>query len=418
MHNKKVYIIGIPPDGASSLPSHIYKLIEQAEMVFGGKRLLDMFPALSSEKIIISNNLPRVTTLLKKYTGRRHIVVLSSGDPNLYGIAGYLAGKLSKESIEIIPAVSAMQVAFSCIKESWTDAVFASVHSRPIEDIIDIVRSNNKIGLFTDEKHSPAAIAKVLLEHGIDDYWGYVCERLGSGDQKIIEANLHDLCLIDSNTPNILILIKTRKEKVSALIPQYPGIPDEEFYRRKPKGGLITKQEVRAISLSKMGLTVESVLWDIGAGSGAVSIEASLIARKGRIYAIEKNEMDISNIKKNIRKFHAFNVEIVHTRAPENLDKLSPPSAIFIGGSGGKMKEIVEAVDGKLMPGGRIVINIVALENLNIAINALTAIGFTIDITLVNIARSTGITELTRFESLNPVFVITGISPKGKRNAR
>lgn len=417
MHNKKVYIIGIPPDGASGLSSHVHKLIEQAEMIFGGKRLLDMFPTLSGEKIIIRNNLSLITTLIQENEGRKNIVVLSSGDPNLYGIASYLFGKLSKESIEIIPAISAMQVAFACIKESWSDAVFASVHSRPIEDIVDIVRSNHKIGVFTDDKHSPAAIAKVLLEHGIDGFRGYVCERLGSVDQRVIEADLPDLCRLDSLSPNILILIKTGKEKMNTLHRQYPGIPDEEFYRRKSKGGLITKQEVRAISISKMCLTAESVLWDIGAGSGAISIEASFIAEKGHVYAVEKNETDISVIKRNIRKFRTFNVEIVHTCAPENLDRLPAPTTVFIGGSGGKMKEIVEAVSRRLMPGGRIIINVVALENLNTAVNALSAKGFTVEITLVNIARSTGITTLTRFEPLNPVFVITGISPGDKKNA-
>ncbi len=418
MQNKKIHIIGVPSDGAANIPSHVYKLIEQAEMVFGGKHLLDLFPVLSGEQIVINHNLSQITALLKKNAGNRHIVILASGDPNLYGIAGYLEGKLDKECIEIIPAVSSMQLAFAGIKENWSDAVFTSVHSRPIEDVIDVIRFNRKIGIFTDEEHSPAAIAKVLIEHGIDGYRGYVCEKLGTAGQKITEGDLQDLCRMKSQSPNILILIKTQQEETAIVGHEYPGIPDEEFYRRKPDSGLITKQEVRAISISKMGLRENSIVWDIGAGSGAISIEVSLIAGKGCIYAIEKNETDIAVIKKNIKKFHIPNIEIVHTCAPEGLDMLPPPSSVFIGGNGGYMKEIIVSASKRLIPGGRIVINVVALENLTTAINALSVQGFTVETTLVNIARSTDINELTRFEPLNPVFVITGIPSAEKSNAR
>ena len=412
MQNHKVYIIGIPPEGTSCLSPQTHQLIDRADLLFGGTRLLDMFPAFSGEKVIIRNNLSRIATLIKKSIGRKKIVVLSSGDPNFFGIGAYLTDKLDKKHIEIIPGVSSMQTAFACIKESWSDAVFVSVHSRPIEDIIETVRSNNKIGIFTDDEHSPSAIAGVLLAYGIEGYRGYICERLGTEEQRIIEADLPELCHIDPASPNILVLLKNKPEKATAFSSRFSGIPDNEFFRRRPKSGLITKQEVRAISLSRMRLTENSILWDIGAGSGAVSIEASFIAKKGRVYAIEKNKTDISVIEKNIRKFHAYNVEVLHCAAPDKLENLPVPNAVFIGGSGGKMKEIIEAVSAKLKPGGRIVINIVAMENLAMSFTTLKEKGFLPEITLVNIARSTGITGLTRFEALNPVYIITGIQPE------
>jgi precorrin-6Y C5,15-methyltransferase (decarboxylating) len=415
MQKHKVYIIGIPPDGPSCLTPQAHQLIDRADLVFGGKRLLDMFPALSVEKVTIGNNLSRITTLIKKNIGLKQIVVLSSGDPNFFGIAAYLVEKLGKDRTEIIPGVSSMQTAFACIKESWSDATFVSVHSRPIEDIIETVRSHNKTGIFTDDKHSPAAIAGVLLAHGIEGYRGYICEKLGTEEQQIIEADLPELSRTESASPNILILLKNKPEKTTTFSSGFPGIPDNEFFRRKPKEGLITKQEIRAISLSKMRLTETSILWDIGAGSGAVSIEASFIAKRGRVYAIEKNETDISVIEQNIRKFHAYNVEIVHCTAPEKLENLPVPSSVFIGGSGGKMTEIIEAASTKLKPGGRIVINIVAIENLAITVNTLKKHGFLPEITLVNIARSTGITELTRFEALNPIYIISGIQPEAEK---
>jgi len=403
----KVYVIGVAPDGASSLTSQAHRLVNRAEIVFGGKRLLALFPSLTGEKIAIKNNLAEVTDLIKRNLGHKRMVVLASGDPNFYGIASYLTGKLGKDIVEIIPNMSAMQVAFARIKESWADAVFASVHSRPIEDIVEMVRLNHKIGIFTDDEHTPATIARVLLEHGVDGYQAYVCQNLGRKDEKVVETDLSGLCEMKFSPLNILVLLRVRQRKPVATLCPRLGIPDEEFYQRRPKEGLITKQEVRAVSLARMRLTDESILWDIGAGSGAVSIEASFLTRKGRIYAIEKNDTDVAIIKKNLRKFHAPNVEVVQTFAPDGLGNLPDPTAVFIGGSGGRMEEILDFVSHRLKPGGRIVINVVALENLSAAVNALKVRGFAPSVTLVNVARSREISNLTRLEALNPVFVVT-----------
>jgi len=306
-----------------------------------------------------------------------------------------------------------MQVAFARIKESWEDAVFVSVHSRRIEDIVETVRSNDKVGIFTDDEHTPAAIARVLLEHGVAGYRAYVCQNLGSKDENIVETDLPDLCETECSPLNILILLRDQQKQVGSPWPRRLGIPDEEFHQRRPKEGLITKQEVRAVSLAKMRLTDESVLWDIGAGSGAVSIEASFLVRKGRIYAIEKNDADVAIIKENLRKFYAPNVEVVQSFAPDGLSELPAPTTVFIGGSGGRIEEILDFVSHKLKPGGRIVINVVVLENLVAAVNALKARGFVPDVTLVNVARSTNVMELTRFEALNPVFVIAASKKEG-----
>ena len=399
MPKNKVCIIGVAPGG--SLLPEARRLLDGAEMVFGGRRLLGMFPSLGGEKIVIKNNLAEIASLIKRNLGRKRMVVLASGDPNFYGIARYLTAKLGKNAVDIIPNVSAMQLAFARIRESWEDAVFVSVHSRPIADIVAAVRSNDKLGIFTDGEHTPAAIARVLREHGVDGYKAYVCQDLGGKDEKVVKTGLSNLARMKFSPLNVLVLLR---EKPRARPRQIFGIPEASFHRRE---GLITKQEVRAVSLSKMHLTDEGVLWDIGAGSGAVSIEASFLLRKGRVFAIEKNQKDVAIIRKNIRKFNVPNVEVVPAFAPDGLDRLPDPTAVFIGGSGGRMEEILNVACRRLKPGGRIVINIVVLENLSAAVNALKARGFVTDVTLVSIARSTGVMELTRFEALNPVFVVT-----------
>jgi precorrin-6Y C5,15-methyltransferase (decarboxylating) len=408
MPKPKVYIIGVAPGGASGLLPEARRLINSSEVVFGGKRLLDMFPSQNGERIVIEHNLAEVTDLIKQNLGWKRIVVLASGDPNLFGIASYLIAKLGKGVVEIMPNVSSMQVAFARIKESWENAVFVSVHARPIEDIVATVRLNDKIGIFTDDIHTPAAIAQVLREHGVDGYRAYVCQDLGGKDEQVMETDLDGLGKMEYSPLNILILLKEQPQRQPQPI---LGIPEADFYRRR--GGLITKPEVRAVSLAEMHLSDESVLWDIGAGSGAISIEASFLARRGHIYAIEKNDTDIAIIRKNIHKFQTPNIEVVPAPAPEGLDKLPDPTAVFIGGSGGRMEEIIDLVARRLKPGGRIVINVVALENLSTAVKALKARGCMPDITLVNIARSQKIASLTRLEALNSVFVIAASKKEG-----
>ncbi len=415
MLRDKVYIIGVGRSGASSLLPEMCQLINQAELIFGGERLLDMFPAEQGQRIVIKDNLAEIIEVIKANLGEKQMVILASGDPNFYGVAKYLTSKLGKDIFKIIPNVSSMQLAFAKIKESWDDATFASVHSRPIEDIVETVRSSHKIGIFTDEEHTPAAVASVLLAHGVDGYQAYVCQELGGEGEKVIQTDLHGLSKMRFSPLNILILLRAEQEKVEdEFRHRLLGIPDEEFCYRRPKRGLITKLEVRAVSLAKMCLVADSVVWDIGAGSGAVSIEASFLARNGRIFAIEKNTEDVAIIRKNLQRFGVSNVEVIQTLAPDGLDDLPNPTAVFIGGSGGRMEGILDIACHKLKTGGRIVINAATLESLNTAVDGLRARGFTAEVTLVNIARSQDIANLTRLEALNPVFVVTGKREMGE----
>ena len=407
MPEDKVYIMGIAPGGVSSLLPEAHRLVNDAEMIFGSKRLLDMFPSLSGQKIVIQNNLDKTADLIEVNLGQKRMVVLASGDPGFYGIARYLTGKLGKGAFEIIPNVSAMQMAFTRVRESWDDAILTSVHSRPIEDIIDMVRSSHKIGIFTDDKHTPGKIAGVLQGHGIDNCRAYVCQDLGSKQENIIATDLYSLKKAEFSPLNVLILIRdTQEAEGNVPAQQVLGIPDERFHRLEK--GLITKMEVRAISLARLCLTANSIVWDIGAGSGGVSIEASLLASRGSVFAIEKNSEAVAVIGENIRRFDRHNIEIIQALALEHLERLPDPDAVFVGGSGGQMEEILHFACKRLKPGGRIVINAATLETLHTAVEGLKSNGFTVEATLINVAHSKDILNLTRLEALNPVFVIGG----------
>ncbi|MBI2832099.1 MAG: precorrin-6y C5,15-methyltransferase (decarboxylating) subunit CbiE [Chloroflexi bacterium] len=409
MPQDKVYIVGVAPEGLSSLSPKLRRMVNQVDVVFGGERLLEMFPSLRGQKIAIRNNLDEVSSLIKANLGQKRMVVLASGDPGFYGIAKYLTDKLGKGVLEIIPNVSTMQMAFARIKESWDDTAFASVHSRPIEDIIDLVRANSKIGLFTDDKHTPGKVARTLLENGIENCQCYVCQDLGTEEECVIASDLLGLKNMEFSPLNIMILIRdAQKPGEITRTQQLMGYAEERFQKPATETGLITKTEVRAVSLAKLCLTKSSVVWDIGAGSGAVSIEASLLASEGSVFAIEKNSEAVAAINENIRRFGCHNVRVLQALAPDGIEELPAPGAVFVGGSGGNLGGILHVACRRLKPKGRIVINAATLETLHTAVDALKANGLVVDVTLVNVARSKDILNLTRFEALNPVFIITG----------
>jgi precorrin-6Y C5,15-methyltransferase (decarboxylating) len=436
MGDTKVYIIGIGDDGPRGLNQAALEIIEGAEVLFGGERHLSFFPDFVGEKIAIKSNLKEVADLIKRNLGAKKMAVLASGDPNFYGIAKYLVSKLGKEAFEVLPVISSMQLAFARVKESWDDAILVSVHGRPIESIIEQVRFSSKIGIFTDDEHSPGEIAKVFMEHGLKGYQAFVCENLGGGDERVTETLLEKLPEMEFSPLNVLILKKIEEnhpplaqseglalparargvgasEDQRLVLPDGPphtkwtfGIPEEEFECMKPRRGLITKTEVRVISLAKMSLQEDSVVWDIGAGSGSVSIESALLAPKGRVYAIEKDEEDVGVIHHNLDKFKTPNVRVIHGRAPEVLAGLESPDAVFVGGSGGGMNQILEICLEKLKPGGRLVVNLATIENLTEAYEFFKQRGISMDVSQVQVSRGSPILNLTRFEAFNPVFVI------------
>ena len=409
MIKDKVLIIGVSAEGLASLNPSVRRLVRGAEVLYGGKRLLKLFPFSSSEKIPITDNLEAVSHSIKANLGRKKIVVLASGDPNFYGIANYLRQTIGKEFIDIIPNVSSMQLAFARIQESWEDAVFTSVHSRSMNRLAEIVRTNDKVCILTDEKNNPAVIARELRHKRIDHRLAYVCQDLGSEKEQIIAADLESLEGQAFSPLNILILIRDKKErKESESYGQLLGISEDCFSLRSDDTSLITKLEIRAVSLAKLRLTDNSILWDIGAGSGSVSIEASMLARSGHIYAIEKNQADADIIWENVLRFKRSNITVFQSTAPDGMRQLPAPSAVFIGGSGGRMAAILDLVCKKLQAGGRIVINLATLENLQTAGVELLKHGFEYETVLLNISRSKAILDLTRLEALNPVFIVTG----------
>ncbi len=186
------------------------------------------------------------------------------------------------------------------------------------------------------------------------------------------------------------------------------GLPDDAFEQRRPLRGQITKREVRAVSLYSMGLRPDSVVWDIGAGTGSVAVEAALIAHQGAVYAIERDESSTELLRHNVERFGSDRLQVVVGEAPDALAALPDPDSVFVGGSGGRLGDILNTVAVRLRRGGRIVANLAVLERTNEVYHRLHDLGLNPEMAMINAARGKEFSDGTvRLESMNPVFIIS-----------
>ncbi len=335
-------------------------------------------------------------------TNHRHqrVIVLASGDPLFYGIGSYLVKQIGSENIEVFPYVSSIQLAFARCGESWQDAQLISLHGRSILGLVQKIDGSRKVGLLTDEVNTPSAIAKYLLGFNMTEYNAFV-----GREEKTGWYTLEQLAESTFSPLNVMVL-KRNRSKSNGRQQFGLGISDAEFFQRKPDRGLITKREIRVLSLSELNLRTDAVLWDIGVCTGSVSIEAIRSTQGLRVFAIEKNEEDLEFLRQNQIKFRC-DFTAVHGRAPARLDEFEDPDAVFIGGSGGELEELLSVCANRLRPSGHIVVNAATIETLYTAQQTLQNLGFYVSITLIQTSRSKPILNLTRFEGMNPVYMVT-----------
>lgn len=407
----KVAVIGMEGEDLDHLTPESQRRIAAADLLMGGERHLARLPGSSAERIVIGSNLKEIAErALSGLKEGKRVVVLASGDPLFYGIGAFLIKRIGKERVEVVPAVSAMQLAFARVKEPWQEAALVSLHAKPIENLLPALEEKGLIGLFTDETNSPDAIARFLLERGEAGWAGWVCENLGGIEERVSAMTLDEMARGQFSSLNVVIL--KREKPTDAAGADRPvrwegvfGIPDDLFVYRRPKAGLITKKEIRVMSLAEMGLRRDSLTWDIGAGSGSVSIELARLCPEGQVFAVEKNREDYELIERNMRRFGIKSITAVCERAPAGLEPFPDPDAVFIGGSGGEMAEILSLCTARLKPRGRIVANLITMENLHHFSHFFKEVPWEVTYTLAQVSRSKPILEMVRYEALNPITI-------------
>ncbi|MEV9642091.1 precorrin-6y C5,15-methyltransferase (decarboxylating) subunit CbiE [Mammaliicoccus sciuri] len=389
-------MIGIGDNGAAGLLPQYIEWINECDVLVGGERHLQFFPSFEKEKKVIKGGLSALTAELQEET--RNVVILVSGDPLFYGLGGVLAKKLP---LEIYPYTSSVQQAFSRMQESWQDAYIVSLHGRSIKGFAQKIDGRKKIAVLTDETNSPQAIATYLKRFNMTEYDAFVAENLEGENERCRFLSLDEMEQTSFSSLNVVILKQHHAVERASI-----GIPDDAFLQRKPDKGLITKREIRTLCLQELRLKESSTVWDIGTCTGSVAIEASKIAREGAVYAIEKNEGDLENCLENQLK-HRTDFVAVLGKAPDRLEEFPDPHAIFIGGNGGNMEHLLQTCISRLQPNGRLVMNIATIENLAEAMNHLKALGCEVSILQAQLSKSKPILHLTRFEPLNPIYIVT-----------
>ena len=344
-----------------------------------------------------------------RLAGPGPVGVLASGDPLFFGIARTLIDRFGPDLVEILPAISSLQLACARFKIPWDDIRVVSLHGRELDHLPGRLLMAPKVAVFTDNRLSPDRVAYSLLRYLeavgaagiIAGYRVLVAENLGQADERLVKGSLTDISDQSFGDLNVMLFLRS----VPAA-PAFPlGLSEKEISHSR---GLITKDEVRAVTLHRLRPPGIGVFWDIGAGSGSVSIEAARLCPGLHLFAVEEKEEQLVNIRKNIVSFETFNVKPVAGRAPEVLAGLPDPDRVFIGGSGGRLADILGVAVGRLKKEGLIVVNCVTGRTRKEAPELLHRHGFNVRMSEVKISRwQNG--GANQWIDLNPITIVTGI---------
>jgi precorrin-6Y C5,15-methyltransferase (decarboxylating) len=407
---KAVTILGIGDDGCLGLSSRAINAVARAQILAGGERQLAFFPEFTGQRIMLKKGIGEVLDRLVEASGENNVCILASGDPLFFGIGALVIQRMGAAHVEILPQPSAMQWAFAKVGLKWDDAALLSVHGRSREGFLTRLRRQAKVACFTDAENSPRCLAGHLLAHGQTEWRAWVCEDLCGVDERVREFTLDELAACTDIAP-LCVLILARTDPHWRPPPAIPFLNEDAFVKRTAKKGLITKREVRLLSLAALNLRPTSIVWDIGAGSGSVSIEAAMLAYEGRVYAVEIDPEGVEICRENILAHAVDNVRVIAGLAPDALTELEDPDAVFVGGSKGSMRPILDMCLRRLRPGGRLVVNAITLENVAEAYTALREQGLVPEVTLLNVSRGEPLAGYMRYEALNPIHIFAVTVP-------
>jgi precorrin-6Y C5,15-methyltransferase (decarboxylating) len=339
--------------------------------------------------------------------------VLASGDPLFFGIGTRLVARLGAERVEVIPSPSAVQWAFARARLPWDDALLLSTHGRSLAGVAVRLRSARKAAVLTGGPAGPVELARHLGLHGERGLSAWCCEDLcGPGERVRRFPSLEALAEAGDASPLNLVLL-VRDDPAWRPPPRLPFLPEEALEMRRPRAGLVTKREIRAVALGLLGVRPDAVVWDVGAGSGSVALGAAALAPEGTIFAVERNAESAGHCRENARRLGMDHVVVVEGEAPAALEALPVPDAVFVGGGGAALPAIARAVIERLRPAGRVVLSAITLDTLEDARCALRAAGLVAEVLSVQVARGAPVGGRTRLEPLSPVFLVAGTKPGG-----
>ena len=394
-----VTLIGMGSGQPENLTLQGLAALRQADLILGARRLLAVLPAGCTENRAAAYRPDEVAELLQT-SGAENAVLVYSGDTGFYSGASAMMEKLEALGVRarVLPGLSSIQLLAAALGRPWQGWNLVSAHGRTCDPVAECMQGRPTFFL-TGGSEDPATLCAQLAAEGFGDVQAVVGQCLGTPEEKIFRGSVKELAAGRFNSLSVLLV-----EAAEVLPRRAPGLPDEAFERGDVP---MTKQEVRAAVLAKLAVRPEDILWDVGAGTGSVSVELALAAPRGRVYAVECRPEGCALIKANREKFRTRNLVLVEGLAPAALSDLPAPDAVFIGGSKGSLAAIVDAALDK-NPDARICVSAIALESLSAAVAALTAKGRPVQVSQIAVSRARAVGGLHLMMAQNPIYLITG----------
>ena len=396
----QVTIIGMGCGDINLLTGEARDVLRSADLVIGASRLLDLLPDDCLAEYIAEYRSDVICDIVLQRKCES-CCVLYSGDTGFYSGARGLLDLLweRKIPVRVLPGISSVQIFASRLGQPWQSWRLVSAHGVSCDAVSEVMQGA-PVFFLTGGKLTPRELCQQLTAAGLGYLSVTVGENLSYPDESIHTGTAAQFAEQTFSPLSVMLC-----EPAPNMVQRTNGIADEAFIRGNVP---MTKQEVRAVLLGKLAVRPQETVWDIGGGTGSVSVELALAASRGHVYSVECNPEACELIRRNREKFGAWNLSVAEGSAPEVLETLPPPDAVFIGGTKGKLEEIVDCVLQK-NPSARICISAIAIETLGKAVAVLTARGFRTETVQISVSRSKKAGSLHLLTANNPVFLITGV---------
>ena len=399
MNRGRITVVGL--DGRL-LDGEIERLLVDAALVAGGWQHLETLGVERGRAVVLKGDLSEALARIEGTEGP--VVVLASGDPGFFGIVRLLGGQFGRENLRVLPGLSSVALAFARAGLSWDDAVTVSAHGRDPRRAVNVCRAHPKVAVLTSPDFGPAELAEAL--GGLDRTF-VVAEKLGEADERVFHGDTGTIMGMEWEDPNVVLVLDEErmpgaKGWISSGIqsPSRWALPEGEFEHRS---GMISKSSTRALILSRLGPGPGDLIWDVGAGSGSVAIECARLGAAA--IAIERDPESCARIRHNAHR-HNTNVQLIEGKAPEALQDLSEPDAVFVGGSGGAFDEIVKL--SAVRARRAVVLALVTLERVVPAAQLLENCDLEVETTFLQTSKMKGVGNLHRLAAESVVFVVSG----------
>ncbi|WP_055491595.1 bifunctional cobalt-precorrin-7 (C(5))-methyltransferase/cobalt-precorrin-6B (C(15))-methyltransferase [Streptomyces sp. TP-A0356] len=384
-----------------------------AELVVGGRRHLESVRLPETAEQIVLGPLAPALDTIERYLGKqRPVVVLASGDPGFFGIVRALAERFGPERLDVRPGVSSVATAFARLGLPWDDAVVVSAHGRDLRTAVNVCRARPKVAVLTGPGSGPAELGAALA-HDSDERVLVVASALGDPERERVERVTPAQAAERAWGAAVSVVLCLDPARALGPVRTVAGPPsgasgwalDEDAFAHRDS--MITKFEVRALALARLGPRLGELVWDVGAGSGSVAVECARLG--AAVTAVEKTRDGVERIRANAAA-HGVDVRVVHGAAPDVLDGLADPDAVFVGGGGRELPAIVTACARRARRA--VVVAMAALDRVPAAREALVAAGFSCDGVLLQASRLAPLPgDVTRLAATNPVFLLWGTRP-------